>query len=122
MKTFTFIVLVVFFASCSSNKKLAGPVSYSDSLPAPYATKSVMNFSNVVGWDSNEKPIAPGGFNVQLYAEGFYNPRWMYVTSNGDVLVAESNTEVGFIKKIGAAMTNGTIRLYQSGSSFHTSQ
>lgn len=87
---------------------MAGPVNYSDSLPAPYATKSVMNFSNVVGWKAGEKPVAPSGFNVQLYAEGFYNPRWMYVTSNGDILVAEANTEVGFIKKIGASVIGAT--------------
>ena len=108
MKTYSVILSAILLASCASNKKVAGPVSYSDSLPMPYATKSVMNFSNVVGWDAGEKPVAPKGFNVQLYAEGFYNPRWMYVTLDGDVLVAEANTEVGFIKKIGATIIGAT--------------
>jgi glucose/arabinose dehydrogenase len=67
-----------------------------------------MNFSNVMGWDEGQTPIAPAGFTVKLYADGFYNPRWMCVTPNGDVLVAEANTEVGFIKKIGAAIVGAT--------------
>ena len=79
-------------------------MSYAKDLPEPYATKSKMIFSNVVGWKENEKPIAPEGFKVRLYAEGFYNPRWMYVMPNGDVLVTEANTEVGFFKKIGAVI------------------
>ena len=49
MKTYSVILSAILLASCASNKKVAGPVSYSDSLPMPYATKSVMNFSNVVG-------------------------------------------------------------------------
>jgi glucose/arabinose dehydrogenase len=101
-------VLAMFAASCASNKSNTGPVNYSDSLPAPFATKSSMNFSNVVGWEDGKTPIAPPGFTVKLYADGFYNPRWMYVTPNGDVLVAEANTEVGFIKKIGAAIVGAT--------------
>ncbi len=104
IKTPLSILLLILLASCASNKKTAGPVSYAKDLPEPYATKSKMNFSNVVGWKENEKPIAPEGFKVRLYAEGFYNPRWMYVMPNGDVLVTEANTEVGFFKKIGAVI------------------
>lgn len=104
IKTPLSILLLILLASCASNKKTAGPVSYAKDLPEPYATKSKMNFSNVIGWKANEKPIAPEGFKVRLYAEGFYNPRWMYVTPNGDVLVTEANTEVGFFKKIGAVI------------------
>lgn len=109
MKAYTILICSMLAISCASNKKMAGPVSYSENnLPAPYATKSKMNFSNVVGWQAEEKPIAPERFTVNLYATGFYNPRWMYVTSNGDVLVAEANTEVGFFKKIGAAIIGAT--------------
>ncbi|GAC1451268.1 MAG: hypothetical protein NVSMB7_13830 [Chitinophagaceae bacterium] len=50
-----------------------------------------MNFSNAVGWDKDEKPIAPTGFTATLYADGFDNPRWLYQTPNVDVLVAECN-------------------------------
>ena len=62
-----------------------------DSLPSPYATKSSRNFSNVIGWNG-EMPKAPKGFVVEKFADGFENPRWMYITPNGDVLVAETNS------------------------------
>jgi len=73
-------------------------------LPEPFATKSVSNFSNVIGWLEGETPKAPDGFTVTKYADGFQNPRWMYVTPNGDVLVAESNSNYGILKQIGATI------------------
>lgn len=73
-----------------------------DTLPPPFATKSVSNFSRVVGWKNGRTPIAPTGFKVTKYADGLENPRWMYVTPNGDVLVAQSNSNYGFFKRIGA--------------------
>ncbi|WP_290790799.1 PQQ-dependent sugar dehydrogenase [Flavihumibacter sp. UBA7668] len=73
-------------------------------LPPPHATKSAMNFSNVIGWNEGETPLAPTGFTVTKYADKFQNPRWMYELPNGDVLVVESNTPHGFLEKIGAAI------------------
>jgi glucose/arabinose dehydrogenase len=72
-----------------------------DSLPPPFATKSVMNFSNVIGWEDDEKPKAPEGFQVNLFAAGFENPRWLYELPNGDILVAESNSEHSALEKVG---------------------
>ena len=69
-------------------------------LPSPYATKSAMNFSNVIGWPAGKTPVAPRGFAVSKFADSLDNPRWIYVAPNGDVLVAESNTTSGAIKKI----------------------
>jgi glucose/arabinose dehydrogenase len=71
-------------------------------LPAPHATKSKMNFSKVQGWKDGRTPIAPKGFVVTAYANDFDNPRWMYVTPNGDVIVAESNTRHPWYEKLGA--------------------
>lgn len=68
-------------------------------LPAPYATKSVRNFSKVVGWPAGKAPVAPAGFTVTAYARDFDSPRWAYVTPNGDVLVVESNTIPTTVKK-----------------------
>jgi glucose/arabinose dehydrogenase len=78
--------------------------SKTDTLPQPFATKSKMNFSNAVGWKDGEKPTAPAGFTVTKYAEGFENPRWMYVTPNGDVLVAETNSNHKLYEKIGGPL------------------
>ncbi|CAN5742173.1 sorbosone dehydrogenase family protein [soil metagenome] len=100
-------VSFLFVTGCIHKNSITKAVTY-DSLPAPYATKSSMNFSNVIGWQENEKPIAPKGFTVSLFADGFDNPRWMYQTPNGDILVGEANTEVGFVKKIGAAIIGAT--------------
>ena len=67
-----------------------------------------MNFSNAVGWKNGEKPTAPAGFTVEKYADGFENPRWMYVTPNGDVLVAESNSNHSLIEKIGGPLVGAS--------------
>ena len=98
----------IMFAFCVAATNLFAQAAFShkknDSLPPPNATKSVMNFSDVVGWVLTEKPIAPEGFTVTKYADGFDNCRWMYVTPNGDVLVAESNSNHPLIEKIGGTI------------------
>ena len=67
-------------------------------LPAPYATKSAVHFSDVVGWPDGKTPVAPAGFTVTEFARDLDSPRWMYVAPNGDVFVAESKTERTGIK------------------------
>lgn len=67
-------------------------------LPAPYATESAKNFSNVVGWPDGKMPQAPAGFTVTEFARDLVNPRWIYVASNGDIFVAEANTEPKGVK------------------------
>ncbi|HEX8022476.1 sorbosone dehydrogenase family protein [Mucilaginibacter sp.] len=71
-------------------------------LPAPYETKAVKNYCDVIGWPKGKSPIAPAGFSVSLYADELDNPRNIYTASNGDVFVSEANTEVTGLKKIGA--------------------
>ncbi|MBO0934033.1 PQQ-dependent sugar dehydrogenase [Fibrella aquatilis] len=74
-------------------------------LPAPYSTKSAVAFSKVVGWPDGQVPTAPAGFVVTEYARDLVNPRWAYVAPNGDVLVAESNTEQKGVKKAVSSIT-----------------
>jgi glucose/arabinose dehydrogenase len=62
-------------------------------LPPPFATPSAVNFSKLIGWPEGKTPEAPPGFTVSLYAGGLDYPRWLYVLSNGDVLVSEARTE-----------------------------
>ena len=76
-----------------------------DTLPPPYVTKSVRNFSRVIAWPSGRTPIAPAGFKVTKFADGLDNPRWIYIGSNGDIFVAESNTILKGIKKLGAKIS-----------------
>ncbi|MCC8147256.1 MAG: sorbosone dehydrogenase family protein [Bacteroidales bacterium] len=61
-------------------------------LPEPYATQSVRNYSKVLGWEDGKKPVAPEGFEVTRFADGFSNPRWIYVAPNGDIFVSEAGT------------------------------
>lgn len=76
-----------------------------DSLPLPYATPSVKNFSKVIGWKDGTTPVAPTGFGVTKFADGLNHPRWIYVADNGDILVAESNTVLKGIAKIGSKLS-----------------
>ena len=92
------LLFIVFPLSVLAQEKVQKP------LPEPFATKPVSNYSNVIGWKTGETPKAPEGFVVTKYAEGFENPRWMYVTPNGDVLVAQSNSNYSILKQIGATI------------------
>ncbi len=73
-----------------------------DTLSAAYESKSVKNFSDVIGWKDGEMPKAPAGFTVTKYADGLENPRKIYVLPNGDVLVAEASTIKTGVMKVGA--------------------
>ena len=61
-------------------------------LPSPYAEKSKVKVSKVVGWEEGQTPIAPEGFTVKLFAKDLDNPRWSYVGPNNDIFVAEAST------------------------------
>lgn len=85
-----------------SGRTAAADIKDTVTLPRPHATKSKRNFSKVQDWKNGKTPAAPKGFNVTRYADGFENPRWMYVTPNGDILIAESNTNHPFLERVGA--------------------
>lgn len=103
MKTTTFgltaAALSLTLVACSQKKEAnqtAETVTTADTtltLPAPFATKSAKNFSNVVGWPKGKTPSAPAGFTVTEFARDLKSPRWIYVAPNGDIFVAEANTE-----------------------------
>ncbi len=85
-------------------------------LPKPFATESKKKFSNVIGWPAGKTPTAPAGFTVTEYAAELKNPRWAYVLPNGDVLVAESQTERKGVKKV-VAKVNGQAKSGAEGES-----
>lgn len=62
-----------------------------------------IQFSKVVGWPEGITPRAPEGFWVGEYARNLVSPRNLYEGPNGDVFVAEANTELqgkGFKKEV----------------------
>lgn len=112
MRSFLFLVLCVFFlVFFNCNNKITSR-SYEGSaktenyvketLPAPFATKSAKNFSEVTKWPDDKTPVAPAGFTVTKFADSLEHPRWIYVADNGDIFVAESNTILKGIMKVGA--------------------
>jgi glucose/arabinose dehydrogenase len=114
MKLRYFLFLTTIIICCCSKIKITrgsyqGSVNTSgyqkDSLPAPLATPSSKNFSKVVGWNEGQSPSAPSGFTVTKFADGLDHPRWIYVAENGDVFVAESNTILHGVKRIGAKLS-----------------
>lgn len=51
-----------------------------------------INVAEVKAWTANQKPMAAQGLAVARFAEGLAHPRSMLTLSNGDVLVAETNS------------------------------
>ena len=112
---FTTAVLSAAFLACSQKKNTdqssdsVAMVDTTIELPAPYATKSSTKFSNVVGWPEGKIPKAPAGFTVTEFARDLKSPRWIYEAPNGDIFVAEANTEQNGLKEkvINAASDKG---------------
>ena len=105
-----FLIITAFACGNTSSNKMAknnsdSTVSTNDTLPEPFATKSARNFSKVIKWPAGKTPVAPEGFVVTRFADSLDNPRWIYVGNNGDIFVAESNTILKGIKKIGAKIS-----------------
>jgi len=101
------VILLVLTASISSFDNVTA-FARTDStrvdkntLPMPFQTKSTKNFSKVIGWTDGKNPVAPTGFTVAKFADKLEHPRWIYVANNGDVFVAESNTLLLGIQKLG---------------------
>lgn len=63
-------------------------------LAEPESMHSAINFSRVIGWPKGITPKAPPGFFVSHFATDLIYPRQLHQAPNGDVLVAEANTEI----------------------------
>jgi glucose/arabinose dehydrogenase len=96
---YSFLFFLLFNCSGQNNQQqtqstaTATAGTTSDNLPEPYATRSHVNFSEVVGWGDNATPKAPDGFKVTAFGKGYRHPRWIYQLPNGDILVAETKRE-----------------------------
>jgi glucose/arabinose dehydrogenase len=75
--------------SGGASKAEYGPGAEVD-LAAPFATESVRNRSQVIGWPAGRTPTAPSGFRVSLFVGDLVSPRQIVVLPNGDILVAQS--------------------------------
>src|SRR5579872_1787225 len=59
-------------------------------LPPPFATPSVDNGPHVVDRPEGAELKLPDGFQVDIYAEGFEQPRFMALGPSGELLVSDS--------------------------------
>jgi glucose/arabinose dehydrogenase/cytochrome c2 len=59
-------------------------------LPAPFATSSAGNGPQVVAPPAAATLLAPPGFTVKKFADGFNNPRLLRTAPNGDLFLAET--------------------------------
>lgn len=113
------ICLVLLNACPAGNKgqtdNQAASSKTATTLPPPYETKSTTNFCKVIGWDEH-KPVAPKGFKVTKYADSLKSARWIYQLPNGDILVAQANHEMGFIKQVGATIVGASKAGHMGGS------
>lgn len=106
------LAFIIFSCDDNGNSKLAGDLdsvgrpqpsdTQTTQLADPFATQSAKKYSKVIGWPANKTPVAPEGFVVTKFADKLKNPRWIYVTPNGDILIAEANTESKGVKKVEA--------------------
>ncbi|TKD53035.1 PQQ-dependent sugar dehydrogenase [Sphingomonas baiyangensis] len=60
-------------------------------LPPRRQVIPTVRIAEPVGWNGGT-PVAAPGLRVNAFASGLDHPRWMYRLSNGDVLVAETNS------------------------------
>jgi glucose/arabinose dehydrogenase len=60
-------------------------------LPAPFVTKSATNGPRLVDRPKDAWPKGPEGFKVELFANGFQEPRKILTAPNGDIFMVESS-------------------------------
>jgi len=60
-------------------------------LPKPYATRSAANPPERVERAAYARPVAPEGYTVNLFADGFDHARWLLAAPSGEVFLAEPN-------------------------------
>ena len=83
-------ILLVSVAVTNCNPQKKSLAANQVNLPEP--SESKRKNSKVIGWPEGKTPVAPEGFVVTKFAGGLSNPRWIYVTPNGDILVSQSRT------------------------------
>ena len=110
LSVFISFLLMMVFVGCSNGSSPKTKTSKDSStkngaLPAPFETSSSTNFSKVIGWPAGRTPTAPAGFTVTKFADSLDHPRWIYTAENGDIFVAESNTILTGLKKLGAKLS-----------------
>jgi glucose/arabinose dehydrogenase len=78
--------------ACNAQKGSKSTTLTKEDFILPEPSESFKKSSKVIGWPEGKTPLAPEGFVVTKFADKLNNPRWIYVTPNGDILVSQSKT------------------------------
>src|SRR5882757_4999829 len=78
-------------------------------LPEPKEDESVDNGPSLVPRPDGAKPEVPAGFKVELYAEGFTEPRLIRTAPNGDLFLADS--KAGQVRVLRGVGTDGKAKV-----------
>jgi glucose/arabinose dehydrogenase len=85
-------------------------------LPQPKPEESVSNSASVVARPEGAWPIAPPGFKVELYAQGFRVPRLIRTAPNGDIFLADAAAgEIKVLRGVGADGKVATTETFATG-------
>ena len=88
-------------------------------LPQPATSSSSTNNPSLVARRSDQAPMVPAGFSVQLYASGFNNARLLSTAPNGDIFLADSGgNTVRVLHGVKADGTAQTITTFASGLNY----
>ena len=66
-------------------------------LPAPFATKSAGNPPEDATPPKGFLPTVPLGFQINIFATDFKEPRWLTVAPNGDIFLADTHAGIIYI-------------------------
>lgn len=77
-------------------------------LPEPKQDESVDNGPSVVDRPEGAWPQAPAGFKVEMYAQGFREPRLIRTAPNGDLFLADS--KAGIVRVLRGVGADGKVQ------------
>jgi glucose/arabinose dehydrogenase len=85
-------------------------------LPEPKEAESVDNGPTVVPRPEGAWPQAPAGFKVELYADGFREPRLIRTAPNGDLFLADSHGDkIMVLRGVGPDGKAKTVSTFATG-------
>ena len=90
------IVGAIVLVGCADNAQLppAAGIGAAPALPPPTESAiPTIAIAPAQGWAGDEAPTAATGLRVTSFARNLDHPRWLHVLPNGDVLIAESNSQ-----------------------------
>ncbi len=90
----TTFLCIVFATACQRASTLPASAGYGPTPTLPPPTRALIPTTVVakaIGWPAGATPTPAAGTQVTAFASDLSHPRFVYVVSNGDVLVVEAN-------------------------------